>query len=152
MLGRVKPSSATALTDPTLQFLQTLWALDHGLQSHSKRMKTRTGVTGPQRLLLRILSKHPGAAPSQLARLLFFDKGTVTVILRTLERSGFVRRRPNPADARGVLLDLTPKGRRVARESRATVEAVVRATLAQVSDADIRTTRKVLDQLAAAFA
>jgi MarR family transcriptional regulator, organic hydroperoxide resistance regulator len=38
-----------------LQFMQLLWAVDHGLQRASKGMLRRLGVTGPQRLALRLI-------------------------------------------------------------------------------------------------
>jgi DNA-binding MarR family transcriptional regulator len=36
---------------------------------------------------------------------------TLSAVLKRLERPGDVRRRPNPADGRSVLLELTPAGR-----------------------------------------
>ena len=40
---------------PTLDFLRLLWELDHALQRRSKRMARALGLTGPQRLVLRIV-------------------------------------------------------------------------------------------------
>ena len=37
-----------------LDFMRMLWALDHALQSASKRMEANFGLTGPQRLVVRI--------------------------------------------------------------------------------------------------
>jgi DNA-binding MarR family transcriptional regulator len=138
-------------SDPTLVFLRTVWALDHGLQSHSKKMKAEKGVTGPQRLVLRALELSPGTPPSELAKVLCFHKSTVSVILRSLEGEGFVRRSPNPADGRAVLLTLTPKGRRVVEQRDGTVEAVFRATLERLSARDVRAAQRVLDALSRAF-
>jgi len=139
------------LSDPTLVFLRTVWALDHGLQSHSKRMKARQGVTGPQRLVLRALELAPGTPPSELARLLCFHKSTVSVILRSLEAEKFVDRSPNPADGRAVVLKLTVKGRRVVEHREGTVEAVFRSTLETLSDREVRAAQRVLDALSRAF-
>jgi len=138
-------------SDPALVFLRTVWALDHRLQSHSKRMKARAGVTGPQRLVLRILELAPGTGPSELARVLFFHKSTITVILRSLEKAKLVRRTPNATDRRAVVLSLTPKGRRAAEQRTGTVEAVFRKTLARMPAGDVQVARRVLDELAHAF-
>lgn len=137
-----------SLSDPTIVFLQTVWALDHRLQSHSKRMKATTGVTGPQRLVLRVLSFRPKISPSELARILYFHKSTVTVILRSLERAKLVRRQPNADDRRAVVLVLTPAGKRIADQRTGTVEADVRAALARIPKRDIETARSVLERLA----
>lgn len=135
-------------TDPALAFLRAIWALDHRLQSQSKRMKSRTGVTGPQRFVLRMLLLAPETAPSEIARSLFFHKSTVTVILRSLEKAKLVRRTPNATDRRAVVLALTPKGRRIAEQRTGTVEATVRKAIAKLHVRDVETARRVLEQIA----
>ncbi len=47
----------------------------------------------------------------ELAKHVRRTKSTVTVLVEKLERSGYVRREPDPADSRGVLVRLTDKGR-----------------------------------------
>ena len=140
------------LSEPTLAFLRTVWALDHGLQSHSKRMKADKGITGPQRLVLRLLELAPGTPPTELARVLCFHKSTVSVIMRSLQDGGLVRRSPSATDGRAVVLTLTPKGRRMVEERAGTVEAVVRRTLAKLPAHDVRVAQRVLDALSGALA
>lgn len=41
------------------------------------------------------------------------DPSSVTTMMARLERDGFVRRIPDPLDARARLVQLTPKGKRV---------------------------------------
>lgn len=140
------------LSDPTLVFLRAVWSLDHRLQSHSKRMKARSGVTGPQRLVLRVLQIAPETPPSQLARILFFHKSTVTIILRSLEKAKLVSRSPNPNDRRAVVLTLTPKGRRIAEQRTGTVEAVFRKVLERLPASNVEIAQAVIEELAHAFA
>ena len=138
--------------DPAIVFLRALWALDHTLQSHSKRMKSAIGVTGPQRLVIRMVALKPGISPSELARTLHFHKSTVTIILRSLERARLVKRSKSTVDGRSITLRLTEKGARIARRKRGTVEAVVRTVLSRTSGSDIEITRRLLESLARAFA
>ena len=70
-----------------LEFMRLLWAIDHGLQTRSKRMAAALGVTGPQRLVIRIVGRFPGVSAGQLARILHLDPSTLTGILRRLERT-----------------------------------------------------------------
>ena len=58
---------AQKLGEP-LDFLRTIWALDHQLQTASRRMETVLGVTGPQRFVLRIVHLNPGITPGDVAR------------------------------------------------------------------------------------
>jgi DNA-binding MarR family transcriptional regulator len=101
--------------------------------------------------VLRILAIAPETAPSELARILFFHKSTVTVILRSLENANLVRRAPNTKDRRAVVLSLTPKGRRIAEQRTGTVEAVFRKTLTKMPARDVEVARRVLEELARAF-
>lgn len=134
--------------DATLRFLQALWALDHRLHAHSKQMKKTAGVTGPQRFVLRVVSLGKNVSPTDLARTLHFHKSTVSVVLRSLEEDGLVRRKRNPADGRGAVLELTAKGARVTSQRKGTVEDIVRRTLAKTSARDVASARRVLDALA----
>ena len=43
-----------------LEFMQQLWSLDHSLQQLSRTMRSRYGITGPQRLVLRVVGTYPG--------------------------------------------------------------------------------------------
>ena len=60
-MSQSKPAESTKLGQ-TLDFMQRLWALDHSLQAASKRMETTMGVTGPQRLVIRVLDRIMSAA------------------------------------------------------------------------------------------
>jgi hypothetical protein len=46
--------------DDVLRFMQLLWALVHQMDKASKRMRQELGVTGPQRLVLRVVGLQPG--------------------------------------------------------------------------------------------
>ncbi|MCM2332615.1 MAG: MarR family transcriptional regulator [Anaeromyxobacteraceae bacterium] len=130
-----------------LEFLQDLWALDHGMQSLSKRMLASRGVTGPQRLLVRAIGLRPGCTPGEAARMLHLHPATATRLASRLVRSGHVERRDDPADARRVRLALTAKGRRIDSSPRGTVEQAVREVLGSTTPARIQETRRVLSAL-----
>lgn len=134
-----------------LDFLRLMWAADHALQAASKRMRTSLGVTGPQRLVIRIVSRFPGLPAGQIARLLHVHPSTLTGILKRLERQGLVRRRPDPRDGRRSFVGVTEKGRRLAAAGAGTVEAAVEQVLAAMSPAQVEGARAVLVALAVAL-
>jgi DNA-binding MarR family transcriptional regulator len=131
-----------------LDFLRVIWSVDHGLHRASKRAKAELGVTGPQRLVLRIVGRFPGLPAGQLARLLHVHPSTLSGVLQRLEREGLVRRRRDPRDGRRSLLGLTPKGRTLDLERAGSAEDAVRKTLAHVSRSQLSATREVLEALA----
>jgi DNA-binding MarR family transcriptional regulator len=89
-------------------------------------MARELGLTGPQRLVLRIVGRFPGIPAGELAALLHVHPSTLTGILQRLEKSGWVKRRVHPRDRRRVLLGLTERGRALDVGDAHTVEGVVR--------------------------
>jgi DNA-binding MarR family transcriptional regulator len=127
-----------------LDFMRLIWAVDHALQRTSKQMERRIGVTGPQRLVLRIVGRFPGISAGDLARLLHIHPSTLTGILARLEQHGSIRRRSDPRDRRRTLLGLTDRGRRLDVATEGTIEAAVSRALARTSAERIRAAREVL--------
>ena len=112
-----------------LDFMRLLWAVDHSLQSASKRMEATYGITGPQRLVVRIVGRFPGIAAGRVADILHVHPSTLTGILKRLEARGIIQRRSDPRDARRALFGLTPKGRKLDTVKTGTVELAVRRVL-----------------------
>src|SRR5258708_10274784 len=83
-----------------VDFMRLLWAVDHSLQSASKRMESIFGITGPQRLVVRIVGRFPGIAAGRVAEILHVHPSTLTGILRRLEARGVLQRRIDPRDGR----------------------------------------------------
>jgi DNA-binding MarR family transcriptional regulator len=146
--SRPKAETGNESLGDVLEFMRTLWALDHGLQSASKGMSTRLGVTGPQRLVVRMVGRYPHISAGDLARLLHVHPSTLTGVLQRLEARELIERRPDPADQRRALLHLTAAGRRVDSVRGGTVEATVRKVLARLPPSQVKATMTVLSALA----
>jgi DNA-binding MarR family transcriptional regulator len=134
-----------------LQFMQVLWAVAHGLNRTSKRMNALFGVTGPQRLVLRVVGLFPGLSARELAATLHVHPSTLTGVLQRLVAHELLLRVGDPHDRRRAILRLTARGRRVNNRRHDTVEAAIAAALVRVTDADQRATQRVLAHLAAAL-
>jgi DNA-binding MarR family transcriptional regulator len=135
------------LSGETLQFMQRLWDLAHALDVRSKRMAKELGVTGPQRLVIRVLGQTPDMTPSDISRTLGMHRSTLTGILARLERQGTVERRDDATDKRRVRFRLTARGARLDRERKGTVEAAVRRALGRVNDSTVDIAVRVLETL-----
>jgi DNA-binding MarR family transcriptional regulator len=112
-------------------------------------MQGSRGVTGPQRLVIRIVGRFPGLTAGQLAEILHVDPSTMTGVLKRLERRGLVARRSDPRDQRRALIGLTAKGRRLEAESPGSIEAAVRSGLRELPPGAVQRTAQVLSALAA---
>lgn len=144
-------ASPDAHLGQVLDFMRLIWAVDHALQKTSKRMKTTIGVTGPQRLVIRIVARFPGISAGQIARLLHVHPSTLTGILKRLERQGLIRRREDRKDRRRAVLWITTKGKRINVAAAGTVEAAVKRALSRMSRAKLDSAREVLLDLAASL-
>jgi DNA-binding MarR family transcriptional regulator len=131
-----------------LQFMRLLWAVSHGLERTSKRMAGDLGVTGPQRMVLRVVGIFPGVSAGDLAAILHLHPSTLTGVLRRLVAQGRLRRVDDPQDRRRADLRLTASGARVNAESGGTVESAVAQTLKGVTTRDREATKRVLERLA----
>jgi DNA-binding MarR family transcriptional regulator len=99
--------------------MRLLWSVDHALQRTSKRMDRSLGVTGPQRLVIRVVGSHPGLSAGDVARILRIHPSTLTGILKRLEQRKIIRRVADPADGRRAFLHLNGLGRRSTPRGRA---------------------------------
>jgi len=131
-----------------LDFLRLFWAVDHAVQLSSKRIEAATGVTGSQRLVIRIVGRFPGITAGQIAKLLHVHRATLTGIVKRLERQGLIRRRSDPRDGRRALLGLTEEGRVFDVEAEGSVELAIRRTLETNAPEKVQATREVLESIA----
>jgi DNA-binding MarR family transcriptional regulator len=83
-------------------------------------------------------------SPSELSERLIVTRATVTGVLDSLERRELVRRSANPADRRGLLVEITPTGLAVLAQLRTLVHRNEKAWLSELSDAELR---NYIDQL-----
>ncbi|MGL6094728.1 MAG: MarR family winged helix-turn-helix transcriptional regulator [Fimbriiglobus sp.] len=97
------------------------------------------GLTLGQFDILATLRRHGpkgGLAPGTLLESVMLTSGGMTGRLDKLEQAGWVVRRPDPADRRGVVVELTPKGRKLIEAAAATRFAEAERSLPAVSPAD----------------
>ena len=81
------------------------------------------GITlGQFDILATLRRKGPkgGLTPTQLLGSVMLSSGGMTSRLDTLERSDWIERHPDPSDRRGVIIELTPKGRKLIDAATAT--------------------------------
>jgi DNA-binding MarR family transcriptional regulator len=142
------PTSATYRLEPVLDFMRLLWSIEHGLQRMSKRMEGELGITGPQRLVLRVVGQFPGLSAGELADIVRLHPSTITGILQRLVARGLLERKRDPGDSRRARLRLKPAAVAFTRTSKGTVEKAVRQALNRVGATNVRAARKVLAEIA----
>jgi DNA-binding MarR family transcriptional regulator len=82
---------------------------------------------------LRRRNEENGTKPRDLARSSLITSGAMTSRLDRLERAGLIERGPDPGDRRGVLVQLTEEGERLAEKALHAVLAADEAFLEPLS-------------------
>ena len=143
---RVDSEPAPSL-GPAFDFLRLVWAVDHALQQKSVEMHRTIGVTGPQRLVIRIVGLLPGMSVGRLAEIIGAHPSTATGLTKRLIRDGLLYTRSDPRDGRRLMLGLTPAGQAVEVGAPGTIEDAIQRLIAATPAADIATAARVLESL-----
>ena len=88
----------------------------HMFKRYRQAHVTAFGVTVPQFNTLMQLERRGELNPSQIASLLFSDRPTTSVIVRNLERQGWVERTRDEKNRKYVVIRMTDAGRDKLRE------------------------------------
>ena len=110
--------------------------------------KIGMGMTDLQ--MVHMLQLYGPATPSRLAAGTGLSSGGVTVALDRLEKAGYIRRAPNPADRRSLLVRLVPSAvAKLARHYEG-AEAETRRLLATLPQRDLEVVVRFFETMAAA--
>lgn len=100
---------------------------------------------------LELLSQRPGLSNSELARGTFVTRQSMNVLLQSLEQSGDVSRAPAPTSGRVLPTQLTDQGRERLILATSAVRDVEERMLADLSEPDRATARRVLRSMKASL-
>lgn len=78
----------------------------------------RLGITYSQYIVLMVLWEQDGQPVNDIAKRLKLNTNTVTPLLKRMEAEGFLTREKGHADARQMIVSLTPEGKRLQEASR----------------------------------
>ncbi len=138
---RVRPASE-ADDDAIRSWLSVVRAY-HLCDALMARRLAVLGVKVAEHEIIANLRRDPGLTQQLLAQRCFSAKSHISALLTSLEERGWVRREPDPADARAKRLYLEPAGARIAERTVAVQagiiavmsEAVPAKTMLQVTGA-----------------
>jgi MarR family transcriptional regulator, organic hydroperoxide resistance regulator len=108
------------------------------------------GLTYPQYLVMLALWEEDGVTVSRLGQRLYLDSGTLTPLLKRLEKAGLVKRERNEKDERQVLVRVTPEGKALKRRAAGIPKKIM--TASGMSLDEIVNLRKTVKKLRGALA
>lgn len=104
-----KESGDCPVLDEQLCF--ALYTATHRITRAYRPLLDPLGLTYVQYLVLLVLWESSPRSVGELGQALYLDSGTLTPLLKRMERNGFVRRQRDADDERRVLIELTDKGK-----------------------------------------
>ena len=87
--------------------------------------------------------------PSEAAELAGLSKQTVNDLLGELEQSGYLERKPHPADGRGRIIKLTTRGKRLQRTTHQISRELEADWAAQIGPERIARLKQTLEDMLA---
>jgi DNA-binding MarR family transcriptional regulator len=128
---RSAPQRRTAHESATRSWLSVVRSY-HLCSELMARRLAALGVRTAEHEVLSNLRREPGLSQQILAARCFTAKSHISGLLTELEQRGWVRREPDPADARAKRLYLQPAGAAMAEQT-AAVQAEVVALMARAA-------------------
>jgi len=92
------------------QVLISLRRIIRAIDLHSRTLAKLQGLTTPQLIVMKEISKNGRCAVGELARLVSLSSATITSIVSRLESRMLVRKAKNSVDKRLVYIELTENG------------------------------------------
>ena len=121
--------------------LRQAWNAFHGAMESALR---EHGLSGAQYAVLSVLARDPGMSGADLARACNTTPQAMNGVLATLERAGFVERRPHPTHGRILQVNLTDEGARRLEAATPAVRALEQAIEDGFSPAQIAAVKEWL--------
>ena len=92
------------------QLCFAIYSASHAFTKFYKPLLAELDVTYPQYLVLLFLWQSPEARVTDICTAMGLDTGTLSPLLKRLEKTGYIRRERSAEDERQVVIRLTPLG------------------------------------------
>ncbi len=103
--------TAAEVLNVDLQLCFALYSASLSMTKTYKPLLAKLKLTYPQYLVLLVLWEKEGVAVKSIGERLFSDSGTLTPLLKRLEKLGLIQRQRATEDERRVIIRLTEQGK-----------------------------------------
>lgn len=99
------------------QLCFALYSSSRGITKLYRSILSRFDITYPQYLVLLVLWEHGSMNVKRLGERLYLDSGTLTPMLKRMEKQGLITRDRSIKDERQVVIGLAKKGKELEAEA-----------------------------------
>lgn len=101
-----------------------LYVCSKEIVRHYKPLLDEIDLTYTQYIAMMVMWEHRELTVKRLGEYLFLDSGTLTPVLKTLEKKGYVKRKRSKEDERNLVVSLTKEGEKL-KERAVTIPTAV---------------------------
>lgn len=134
--------SASGIPEERQQSIrQIVWLIRRLVQAgelYTKELNKNYQVSAHQLNCLLVLHENGPLPPSKIATQIMINSSTVTGIIDRLEQKGLVHRTRTSPDRRVILIELTDKGRNLARSAPPPIQSKIIEGLKTLPEEEIR--------------
>jgi MarR family transcriptional regulator, organic hydroperoxide resistance regulator len=116
------------------QICFAVYSAAHAFNRVYKPLLDRLGLTYPQYLVMLVLWERDDVPVKDIGERLFLDSGTLTPLLKRLEKAQLIKRTRSREDERQVLIALTPQGQALQDKAKAVPQSILAATACSVAE------------------
>ena len=120
------------------------------IRCHRKRSHSEFGkfeISKGQPMLLNYLAENNGSIQKDIAKNCNIEPATATSILATMERAGFIERKPNPNDKRIMNVYLTEKGKKIQVNSQEAICKIERQCFKGFSEEEKEKAKEIFERM-----
>ena len=128
-----KPAAGGALLLGN-QLCFAVYSTAHAFNRVYKPLLDRLGLTYPQYLVMLVLWERDDVPVKEIGDRLLLDSGTLTPLLKRLEKAGLIKRTRSRQDERQVLISLTPRGHELRDKAKALPQAILAASACSIGE------------------
>jgi DNA-binding MarR family transcriptional regulator len=124
------------------QLCFAVYSASHAFTKAYKPLLAELGVTYPQYLVMLVLWQKRVATVTEIGAALGLDTGTLSPLLKRLEKTGYIRRERSREDERQVTIHLTPAG-----SAKHEVGLRIGAAIGKATGCDLPSFRQLLETM-----
>ena len=94
-----------------------LYACSKAITKHYKPFLDELDLTYTQYITMMVLWEEKSISVKALGQRLFLDSGTLTPLLKTLEKQGYITRKRSPEDERVLIVEITSCGEKLKEQA-----------------------------------
>src|SRR5262249_34760418 len=110
------------------QICFAIYSTAHAFNRVYKPLLDQLGLTYPQYLVMLVLWERDGVPLKDIGERLFLDSGTLTPLLKRLEKAQLIKRTRSKEDERQVLIALSVQGQALKEKARAVPMSILAAS------------------------